>query len=190
MSEQSDRELVRLAQGGDSRACDALVQKYQHRILNLIGRYVADRMACHDVAQEAFLKAWRGLARFRGDSRFYTWLYRIAVNTAKNHLAAEFRRREQPLPAAAVDEELTVEDLQVDPDTPEQEHQARELGAAVNHALAELSEELRTAIALREIENLSYEEIAYVMECPVGTVRSRIFRARQALDEALRPLLD
>lgn len=190
MSEKSDRELVRLARGGDSRAFDALVRKYQHRILNLIGRYVSDRAAAHDVAQEAFLKAWRGLARFRGDSQFYTWLYRIAVNTAKNHLAAEFRRREQPLPAAAVGEELTVEDLQVDPDTPEQEYQARQLGAAVNHALAELSEELRTAIALREIENMSYEEIAYVMECPVGTVRSRIFRARQALDEALRPLLD
>ena len=189
MSDRSDRDLVRRAQTGEVGAFDALVEKYQHRILNLVGRYVSDRTAREDVAQEAFIKAWRNIKNFRGDSQFYTWLFRIAVNTAMNHLAAVRRRPEHTLPPS--DEgEPSMDDMQADLDTPEGEVQAEEIAAIVNEVISGLSEDLKVAITLRELEGMSYEQIAYVMKCPVGTVRSRIFRAREAVDERLRPILD
>ena len=190
MSDKSDRELVRLAQQGDLMAYDALVRKYQNRVLNLIGNYVSDRAAAYDVAQEAFLKAWRGLPKFRGDSKFYTWLFRIAVNCAKNHLVAQKRRGERQAPVPADGEGPSIEEMQADLTTPEQEEEARQLERALNDALSGLSEELRVAISLCEIEGMSYEEIAHVVQCPVGTVRSRIFRARQSLEQSLRPYLE
>ena len=189
MSEKSDQELVRRVQAGDNDAFNILVQRYQPRILNLTSRYVSDRTAAYDITQETFIKAWRGLARFRGDSQFYTWLFRIAINTAKNYLTSASRRFEQPLAGSDDPSELSIEDLQVDYDTPEQEAQADELRSALNHAFTQLSEDLRVAIVLREIEGMSYEEIAHTMNCPVGTVRSRIFRAREALDQILSPLI-
>lgn len=189
MSDGSDRDLVRRAQAGETGAFDALVEKYQHRILNLVGRYVSDRSARQDVAQEAFVKAWRNIRSFRGDSRFYTWLFRIAVNTAMNHLAAARRRPEHTLPPGD-EQDPGMDDLQVDLDTPEGEAQAEEISALVNEVVSGLSEDLRVAITLRELEGMSYEQIAYVTKCPVGTVRSRIFRAREAIDERLRPLLE
>ncbi len=181
--------LVRRVKAGEADAFDILVEKYQYRILHLIGRYVSDRGAVHDVAQETFLKAWRGIGRFRGDSQFYTWLFRIAVNTAKNYLTVERRRADKLMPNHQEDNSI-MDSLPADSGTPEQEAQASEIEAVVNQAISELSEELRVAITLRELENMSYDEIAYVMKCPVGTVRSRIFRAREAIDEKLRPLLN
>lgn len=189
MSDRSDRNLVRRAKAGETGAFDTLVEKYQHRVLNLVGRYVSDRTARQDVAQEAFIKAWRNIKGFRGDSQFYTWLYRIAVNTAMNHLAAVRRRPEQTLPPDK-DGEANMDDLQADLDTPEGEVAAEEIAAVVNEAISGLSEDLRVAITLRELEGMSYEQIAYVMKCPIGTVRSRIFRAREVIDEQLRPVLD
>ena len=171
-------------------AYDVLVRKYQNRVLNLVRNYVSDSAAAYDVAQEAFLKAWRGLPKFRGDSQFYTWLFRIAVNAAKNHLAAQKRRGERQVSPQIEEEGFTIEDMQVDLTTPEQEEEARQLARALNDALAGLSEELRIAISLCEIEGMSYEEIAHVVQCPVGTVRSRIFRARQSLEQSLRPYLE
>ncbi len=188
VSDRSDRMLVRRAKAGEIGAFDILVEKYQNRILHLITRYVSDRSAVHDVAQETFIKAWQGIRRFRGESQFYTWLFRIAVNTAKNYLTASRRRSEQPLPQESDDEQAAV-DLPSEAGTPEQEAHAGEIEAAVNQAISELSEELRVAITLRELEGMSYDEIAYIMKCPVGTVRSRIFRAREAIDEKLEPLL-
>ena len=189
MSDRSDRNLVRRAKAGETGAFDVLVEKYQHRILNLVGRYVSDRTARQDVAQEAFIKAWRNIRSFRGDSQFYTWMFRIAVNTAMNYLAAARRRPEHTLPP---DEngEANMDDMQIDLDTPEGEVEAEEIAAIVNEVISELSEELRVAITLRELEGMSYEQIAYIMKCPVGTVRSRIFRAREAIDERLRPILE
>lgn len=188
-SQELDSELVRRVQRGDSAAFDLLVRKYQHRILALIGRYVADWSECQDVAQEAFLRAYRAIGNFRGDAQFYTWLHRIAVNTAKNHLMAQHRR--PPL------EDVGVEDAEQydagarlrDTDTPEHELMRRELEQTVMHAVNGLPEELRQAITLREVEGLSYEEIAQKMGCPIGTVRSRIYRAREAIDAELRPLI-
>ena len=189
MSDRSDRNLVRRAKAGETGAFDALVEKYQHRILNLVGRYIADRTARQDVAQEAFIKAWRNIKSFRGDSQFYTWLFRITVNTAMNHLAAARRRPEHTLPPNE-DGEVSMDDMQVDLDTPQGEVEAEEVARIVNEVIAELSEDLRVAITLRELEGMSYEQIAYIMKCPIGTVRSRIFRAREAIDERLRPVLD
>ncbi len=189
MSDRSDRDLVRRAKAGETGAFDALVEKYQNRILNLVGRYVSNPVSRQDVAQEAFLKAWRNIKSFRGDSQFYTWLFRIAVNTAINHLAAARRRPEYTLPPDE-EGEASVDDMRVDLDTPEGMAQAEEVGAMVNKTISELSEDLRVAITLRELEGMSYEQIAYVMKCPVGTVRSRIFRAREAIDERLRPMLE
>jgi RNA polymerase sigma-70 factor (ECF subfamily) len=188
--DDTDQELVRRVQAGDQTAFNLLVLKYQHRVLKLVGRFVNDAAEAEDVAQEAFLKAYRALASFRGDSAFYTWLYRIAINTAKNALVSQRRR--------PVDFDLDLQDPEQydrqaklkDADTPEGVLLTDEIRAVVEEAMEQLPEDLRTAIVLRELEGLSYEEIAEAMDCPVGTVRSRIFRAREAIDKKLKPLLD
>jgi RNA polymerase sigma-70 factor (ECF subfamily) len=185
-----DLELVRRVQGGDRVAFDLLVQKYQHRIAHLVARYVRDPAEVEDVAQEAFIKAYRGLASFRGESAFYTWLYRIAINTAKNYLVSAGRRVPDHGVDAADAEQLESGTLLQEIDTPEHEALSGEIERAVFHAIDALPGELREAITLRELEGLSYEEIAEVMNCPIGTVRSRIFRARAAIDEQIRPLMD
>ena len=190
MGEKSnDQMLVERVQGGDTTAFDVLVRKYQHKIIKLVSRYVHDPEAALDVAQEAFLKAYRGLASFRGDSAFYTWLYRISINTAKNYLVQQSRRSP---------------DLDVDPqeaeyyegasalkenDTPERHLLTEEIERTVYRAIRELPDDLKTAITLRELEGMSYEQIAEAMDCPIGTVRSRIFRAREAIDRILKPLI-
>lgn len=188
--EVTDAQLVRRVQKGEKGAFDALVLKYQHKIVNLVLRYVRDPDQAMDIAQEAFLKAYRALPRFRGDSAFYTWLYRIAVNTAKNHLAAQRRR--------PMDVELDLQDSEQydlhaklkETDTPEGLTLSHELNETVQRAIGALPEDLRTAIILREIDGMSYEEIAQAMECPVGTVRSRIFRARDAIGKKIGNLID
>ncbi len=189
MSNQaSDKKLVKRVQKGDKAAFDLLVLKYQHKIVNLVMRYVRDPELALDITQEAFIKAYRALPRFRGDSAFYTWMYRIAVNTAKNHLAAQRRR--------PMDVELDLQDPEQydlhaklkETDTPEGVTLSNELKETVERAIAALPEDLRTAIILRELEGMSYEEIAQTMECPVGTVRSRIFRARDAIGKKVGPL--
>jgi RNA polymerase sigma-70 factor (ECF subfamily) len=185
----SDLALIRRVQQGDRSAFDLLVAKYQHKILNLVMRYVKDPAEALDVAQEAFLKAYRAAPSFRGESAFYTWLYRIAINTAKNYLVAARRRPAGVDVDFADSEQFEAFTKLSDVDTPERLALTEEIGAAVNAAIQELPEELRTAILLREIEGMSYEEIAATMECPVGTVRSRIFRAREAIEKRLRPLL-
>ena len=188
--EHPDNELVKRVQRGDSAAFDLLVRKYQHRIAALIGRYVADWSECQDVAQETFIRAYRAIGNFRGDAQFYTWLHRIAVNTAKNHLVALGRRP----PGADIDvadaEQFDSGVRLRDNDTPEREMMRRQMEQTVLRAVEGLPEELRVAISLREVEGLSYEEIAQRMGCPVGTVRSRIFRAREAIDQELKPLMD
>jgi RNA polymerase sigma-70 factor (ECF subfamily) len=190
LSQQLDHELVKRVQHGDSAAFDLLVRKYQHRIVALIGRYVADWSECQDVAQETFLRAYRALGNFRGDAQFYTWLHRIAVNTAKNHLVAHNRR--PPTDDIDVgDAEQFESGLRLrDNDTPERELMRQQMEQTVMRAVEALPDELRTAITLREVDGLSYEEIAQRMDCPIGTVRSRIFRAREAIDLELRPLMD
>ena len=189
LSQQLDHELIKRVQRGDSAAFDLLVRKYQHRIVALIGRYVADWSECQDVAQETFLRAYRALGNFRGDAQFYTWLHRIAVNTAKNHLVAGNRR--PPTEDIDVgDAEQFESGLRLrDNDTPERELMRQQMEQTVMRAVEGLPEELRQAITLREVDGLSYEEIAQRMDCPIGTVRSRIFRAREAIAEQLRPLL-
>ena len=185
-----DQELVRRVQKGDKKAFDILVRKYQNRVTNLISRYVYDPAETLDVAQETFIKAYRALPNFRGDSAFYTWLYRIAINTAKNHLVAKGRR----LPLADVDtqeaEQFQGESPLKDYETPEHVLQRDDIEKVVFETIDSLPEDLRTAITLREIDGLSYEEIADAMSCPVGTVRSRIFRAREAIERNLKPLLE
>lgn len=186
----SDQELVKRCQKGDERAFSILVNKYQHRIFALISRYVRDHDEVQDVAQESFLKAWRALPKFRGDSAFYTWLYRIAVNTAKNHLVAKNRRPPgTDLDAMEAEQFLDTVGLH-DTGTPESLLMSEELGEVIQQAIADLPQELKVAITLREFDGLSYEDIAAVMECPVGTVRSRIFRAREAIDNVVAPLLE
>jgi RNA polymerase sigma-70 factor (ECF subfamily) len=188
--QQPDLELVGRAQRGDSAAFDLLVRKYQHRIVALVGRYVHDWSEAQDVAQETFLRAYRAMANFRGDAQFYTWLHRIAVNTAKNHLTAH-NRRPPTDDVDAADAELYDAGARLrDTETPERELMRQELEQTVMKAVNALPEELRAAITLREVDGLSYEEIAQKMACPIGTVRSRIFRAREAIDVELRPLLD
>jgi len=186
----TDQELVERVQRGDKKAFDVLVLKYQHKIVKLISRYIRDEAETLDVAQEAFIKAYRALPRFRGDSAFYTWLYRIAINTAKNFLVSQGRRP----PASdldAAEAEQFVDTLRLrDINTPERLLLKDEIEEVVYRAIEQLPEDLRTAISLRELEGLSYEEIALAMDCPVGTVRSRIFRAREAIDKKLAPLLD
>ena len=188
--ETSDLALVERVQAGDRASFDVLVLRYQHKVLTLIMRYVRDAAEAEDVAQEAFIKAYRALPGFRGDSAFYTWLYRIAINTAKNSLVAKKRR---PLDYDLDLQDPEQHDMQnrlQDSDTPEALVLSDEIRETVNAAIAALPEELRTAIVMREIDGLSYEEIAAAMDCPVGTVRSRIFRAREAIDQRLRPLID
>src|SRR4030095_10257920 len=185
-----DQELVRRVQRGDSAAFDALVRKYQHRITALIGRYIPDWSECQDVAQETFIRAYRALPNFRGDSQFYTWLHRIAVNTAKNHLVAQNRRPPTDDVAAAEGARRDSGTRLRETATPEHELLRQEIELTVMRAVEALPEELRMAINLREVDGLSYEEIARSVDCPIGTVRSRIFRAREAIDNQLRPLLD
>ncbi len=186
----ADRMLVARVQKGDKGAFDLLARKYQHRVAKLIARYVRDRHEVEDVTQEALIKAYRAIGGFRGESAFYTWLYRIAVNTAKNYLETQGRRPPN------TDVEIEGAELSEsgaglrDQATPERQMLTEEIGATVRRVIEGLPEDLRAAIMFREIEGLSYEEIAQVMDCPVGTVRSRIFRAREALDQELQPLLE
>ncbi len=188
-SQRADHELVQRVQQGDSGAFDLLVRKYQHRVIALIGRYVNDWSECQDVAQETFLRAYRALDGFRGDAQFYTWLHRIAVNTAKNHLVASNRRPPTGDIDVADAEQFDSGIRLRDNDTPERELMRQQMEQTVLRAVQALPEELSVAITLREVDGLSYEEIAEKMDCPIGTVRSRIFRAREAIDEELRPLL-
>jgi RNA polymerase sigma-70 factor, ECF subfamily len=186
-----DQQLVERAQRGDKRAFDLLVVKYQRKLGRLLSRFIRDPAEVEDVAQEAFIKAYRALPSFRGDSAFYTWLYRIGINTAKNYLVA-LGRRAPTVTEFDSDEAESFEDGEQlrDINTPESMLMSKEIGSTVNAAMEDLPEDLRTAIALREIEGLSYEEIASIMNCPIGTVRSRIFRAREAIAARLRPLLE
>ncbi|BBL99967.1 RNA polymerase sigma factor RpoE [Microbulbifer sp. GL-2] len=185
----SDRELVERVQKGDKRAFDLLVLKYQHKIVAVVSRFIKDHSEVQDVTQEAFIKAYRALANFRGDSAFYTWMYRIAINTAKNHLVSRSRRP----PSSDVDLEdaefYSGADLLRDNETPENQLFRDQLETAVHRAIRALPEDLRSAVTLRELEGLSYEEIAEVMGCPVGTVRSRIFRAREAIDRTVQAVM-
>lgn len=190
MSEaQVDQLLVERVQKGDKHAFNLLISKYQHRIISLVSRYVSDHSEAQDVAQESFIKAYRAISRFRGDSAFYTWLYRIAINTAKNYLVAQKRRP----PASDIDavdaEQYDIESRLKEKGTPENELMRDEIKRTVFDTIAALPDDLRTAIMLREMEGMSYEDIALTMDCPIGTVRSRIFRARDAIDEKLRPLV-
>jgi RNA polymerase sigma-70 factor, ECF subfamily len=189
-SEQLDEDLVLRVQQGDKSAFDLLVIKYQHKIIQLVNRYVRDPSEAQDVAQEAFVKAYRALGNFRGDSAFYTWLYRIAINTAKNYLVSRSRR--------SSDYQIDIQDAEAlenapqlqGMETPERLLLNEEIINTIKTAIDKLPEEMRTAITLREFEGMSYEEIAEAMDCPVGTVRSRIFRAREAIDNKLNPLLE
>ncbi len=185
-----DAELVKRVQAGDTGAFDLLVQKYQHKVINMVGRFVSDHAECQDIAQDAFIKAYRAINGFRGDSQFYTWLYRIAANTAKNHLASRARKS----PGYTVD----IEDAQhfegesglKEYANPENLLLTDEIRQTIFTVIEKLPDDLKSAITLREIDGLSYEEIADVMDCPIGTVRSRIFRARDVIDKELRPLLE
>ena len=189
-SEQLDEDLVLRVQRGDKSAFDLLVIKYQHKIVQLVNRYIKDPSEAQDVAQEAFIKAYRALGNFRGDSAFYTWLYRIAINTAKNYLVSRSRR--------SSDYQVDIQDAEAlenapqlqGMETPERLLLNQEIIDTIKTAIDKLPEEMRTAIMLREFEGMSYEEIAVAMDCPVGTVRSRIFRAREAIDNKLNPLLE
>ena len=192
MSEREvDQLLVERAQRGDKRAFELLVEKYQHKLARLVARLVRDPGEAEDVTQEAFIKAYRALPSFRGDSAFYTWLYRIGINTAKNFLVATGRRAPTTTEVDAEEAEGDESsELLHDINTPESLLLSKEIGTTVNSAIESLPEELRSAIQLRELEGMSYEEIAKLMDCPIGTVRSRIFRAREAIAEKLKPLLD
>ncbi len=191
MSERDiDRQLVERAQRGDKQAFSLLVEKYQRKLGRLLSRLIRDPAEVEDVTQEAFIKAYRALPAFRGDSAFYTWLYRIGINTAKNYLMAMGRRAPTSTEVEAEEAEGFEEGEQLrDINTPESVLLSNEIAQTVNSTIEKLPEELRTAIQLREIEGMSYEDIARVMDCPIGTVRSRIFRAREAIAEQLRPLL-
>lgn len=189
-AKDADQLLVERVQQGDKRAFDLLVIKYQHKIIAVVHRYVKDSADVNDVVQEAFIKAYRAIPGFRGESAFYTWMYRIAINTAKNYLVSRGRRP----PSSDVDiddaEHFSGNDNMHDVDTPENNLFRDELQSAVQEIIHNLPEDLRTAITLRELDGLSYEEIAEIMECPVGTVRSRIFRAREAIDKVVKPMMD
>ena len=186
-----DQQLVERAQRGDKRAFELLVEKYQRKLARLLSRLIRDPGEVEDVTQEAFIKAYRALPSFRGDSAFYTWLYRIGINTAKNYLVAMGRRAPTSTEMEAEEAEgHEGGELLRDINTPESLLLTKEIGQTVNLAIEALPEELRSAIQLRELEGMSYEEIAKLMDCPIGTVRSRIFRAREAIAERLKPLLD
>jgi RNA polymerase sigma-70 factor, ECF subfamily len=190
MGEQDlDQDLVERVQKGDKRAFDLLVRKYQHKVIGVISRYISDWSECQDVAQETFIRAYRAIQSFRGDSQFYTWVYKIATNTAKNHLVSQGRR--PPTDDVSIDDAVQLDGgaRLKDRATPEHELLRQEIEQTVFAAVEELPEDLKTAITLREVDGLSYEEIAETMNCPIGTVRSRIFRARDAIDQKLRPLL-
>lgn len=184
-----DQALVERVQKGDQRAFDLLVRKYQHKIIAVISRYISDWSECQDVAQEAFIRAYRAMANFRGDSQFYTWMYKIAINTAKNYLVSQGRR--PPTDDIAIDDAVLLDGgaRLKERATPERELLRQEIEQTVFDTVESLPEDLKTAITLREVDGLSYEEIAEKMNCPIGTVRSRIFRARDAIDQKLRPLL-
>jgi len=185
-----DRQLVARAQRGDKQAFELLVEKYQRKLARLLSRFIRDPAEVEDVTQEAFIKAYRALPAFRGDSAFYTWLYRIGINTAKNYLMAMGRRAPTSTEVEAEEAEGYEEGEQLrDINTPESLLLSKEIAQTVNRTIEGLPEELRTAIQMREIEGMSYEDIAKAMDCPIGTVRSRIFRAREAIAEQLRPLL-
>ena len=185
-----DRQLVARAQSGDKRAFELLVEKYQRKLARLLSRFIRDPAEVEDVTQEAFIKAYRALPAFRGDSAFYTWLYRIGINTAKNYLMAMGRRAPTSTEVEAEDAEGFEEGEQLrDINTPESVLLSKEIAETVNATIEGLPEELRRAIQMREIEGMSYEDIAQAMDCPIGTVRSRIFRAREAIAQQLRPLL-
>jgi len=192
MSEREiDQKLVERAQSGDKKAFELLVAKYQRKLGRLLSRFIRDPAEVEDVAQEAFIKAYRALPSFRGDSAFYTWLYRIGINTAKNYLVAQGRRAPTSTEFDSEEAETFDDGEQLrDINTPENLLLSKQIGETVNAAMDALPEELRTAIMLRELEGLSYEEIAKIMGCPIGTIRSRIFRAREAVATKLRPLLD
>jgi RNA polymerase sigma-70 factor (ECF subfamily) len=186
---ESDQQLVERVQSGDKRAFDLLVRKYQHKLVSVISRYVKDWSECQDVAQESFIRAYRAIGNFRGDSAFYTWIYKIAINTAKNYLVSQNRR--PPTDDIAIEDAVLLDGgaRLKDSATPENEMLRQEIEQTVFATVERLPEELKTAITLREVDGLSYEEIAEAMNCPIGTVRSRIFRAREAIDIQLRPLL-
>ncbi len=184
-----DQALVERVQRGDKKAFDTLVLKYQQKVANLVSRYIRDPSEVLDVTQEAFIKAYRALPKFRGDSAFYTWLYRVAINAAKNHLAAQSRRPPQDDIEAETAEQMDAGTRLKEQDTPERLAMQDEIARTIKQAVDELPDELRTAITLRELEGMSYEDIAQAMDCPIGTVRSRIFRAREAIDKKLKPLL-
>lgn len=186
---QTDLELVKRVQNGDKKAFDVLVLKYQQKVINLVNRYVHDPHIAMDVSQEAFIKAYRGLKNFRGDSAFYTWLYRISINTAKNYLVSKGRRMPDDDIDAQEAEQYDGGAKLREEATPEREMLTEEIQSTVHKTIESLPDELRIAITLRELEGLSYEEIAETMECPIGTVRSRIFRAREAIEKELSPLL-
>ncbi len=186
----TDQALVERVQRGDKKAFDLLVLKYQQRLMKVLSNYVSDSAEVQDLTQEAFIKAYRALPKFRGDSAFYTWLYRIAINTAKNYMVAQGRRPPRADIDATEAETYEGESALKDNASPERETLRDEIKETVFRAIEALPEDLKTAITLRELEGLSYEEIAEAMDCPIGTVRSRIFRAREAIDHQLRPLLD
>lgn len=194
-SQMSDREIdqqiVERVQRGDKQAFGLLVAKYQRKLARLLSRLIRDPAEVEDIVQESFIKAYRALPSFRGDSAFYTWLYRIGINTAKNYLVSLGRRAPTTTDFDSEEAETFEDGAQLrDINTPERLMMSKEIGLTVDEAMNALPEELRTAITLRELEGLSYEEIASIMDCPIGTVRSRIFRAREAIAERLRPLLD
>ncbi len=186
---QTDLELVKRVQAGDKSAFDVLVLKYQQKVINLVMRYVHDPHIAMDISQESFIKAYRGLKNFRGDSAFYTWLYRISINTAKNHLVSRSRRMPDDDIDAQEAEQYEGGGKLRDMSTPENEMMTQEIHSTITTAIEALPDDLRIAITLRELEGLSYEEISEVMECPIGTVRSRIFRARDAIEKELAPLV-
>ena len=185
-----DQALVERVQQGDKKAFDILVLKYQHRIIKLIARFIRNSDEVQDVAQEAFIKAYRALKNFRGDSAFYTWMYRIAINTAKNHLVSASRRATESAVDAQDAEQYDSGDWLREYATPEKELLAAEIKKVIYETISGLPSDLKEAVTLREMEGLSYEEIAEVMSCPIGTVRSRIFRAREAIDKQIKPLVD
>ncbi|GAB3489290.1 RNA polymerase sigma factor RpoE [Marinomonas epiphytica] len=186
----SDQILVEKVQQGNKHAYDLLVAKYQYKVISIIGRYVQDRHEALDVAQESFIKAYKAIGNFRGESAFYTWLYRIAVNTAKNHLVSQSRRPPSRDVALDDDDGYSHDEALMDVATPDASLNRDRLEKAIHKAISMLPEDLRSALTLREFDGLSYEEIAHIMECPVGTVRSRIFRAREAVEKYIYPYLD